>query len=195
MPGIEALPINLLAGPARMARMWAFKKAAPNKNKATVRTMSDLNLDAVKKRLGIIGEFKEFAMRGNVVDLAVGVIIGAAFGKIVTSLVSDVLMPPIGKAMGGVNFSDLFISLDSGKTLPGGAPIKSLADAKTAGAAVIAYGSFINTIIDFVIVAFCIFMVVKIMNKINTKPPPPPPEPTAQEKLLVEIRDLLKAKS
>ena len=157
--------------------------------------MSDLNLDAVKKRLGIIGEFKEFAMRGNVVDLAVGVIIGAAFGKIVTSLVSDVLMPPIGKAMGGVNFSDLFISLDSGKTLPGGAPIKSLADAKTAGAAVIAYGSFINTIIDFVIVAFCIFMVVKIMNKINTKPPPPPPEPTAQEKLLVEIRDLLKAKS
>src|ERR1700735_2999721 len=95
-------------------------------------------------------EFKEFAMRGNVVDLAVGVIIGGAFGKIVTSLVNDVLMPPIGKMMGGVNFADLFVSLDSAKTLPGGAPIKSLADAKTAGAAVIAYGSFINTIIDFV---------------------------------------------
>jgi large conductance mechanosensitive channel len=157
--------------------------------------MSDLNLDSVKKRLGILGEFKEFAMRGNVVDLAVGVIIGAAFGKIVTSLVTDVLMPPIGKLMGGVNFVDLFVSLDSGKTMPGGAPIKSLADAKTAGAAVIAYGSFINTIIDFVIVAFCIFMVVKLMNKLNTKPAPPPPEPTAQEKLLTEIRDLLKAKT
>jgi large conductance mechanosensitive channel len=157
--------------------------------------MSNLNLDGVKKRLGILGEFKEFAMRGNVVDLAVGVIIGAAFGKIVTSLVNDVLMPPIGKLMGDVNFVDLFVQLDSSKTLPGGAPIKSLADAKTAGAAVIAYGSFINTIIDFVIVAFCIFMVVKIMNKMNTKPPPPPPEPTAQEKLLTEIRDLLKAKS
>ena len=157
--------------------------------------MSDLNLQGVKKHLGIIGEFKEFAMRGNVVDLAVGVIIGGAFGKIVTSLVTDVLMPPIGKMMGGVNFSDLFISLDSGKTLPGGAPIKSIADAKAAGAAVIAYGSFINTIIDFVIVAFCIFMVVKIMNKMNKKPEPPPAEMSTQEKLLVEIRDLLKAKS
>jgi large conductance mechanosensitive channel len=155
--------------------------------------MSDLNLDAVKKRLGILGEFKEFAMRGNVVDLAVGVIIGAAFGKIVTSLVNDVLMPPIGKMMGGVNFADLFVSLDSAKTLPGGAPIKSLADAKTAGAAVIAYGSFINTIIDFVIVAFCIFMVVKLMNKLNKKPTPVV-EMTTQEKLLVEIRDLLKPK-
>jgi large conductance mechanosensitive channel len=157
--------------------------------------MSDLSLEGVKKRLGILGEFKEFAMRGNVVDLAVGVIIGAAFGKIVTSLVNDILMPPIGKAMGGVNFTDLFISLDSGKTLPGGAPIKSLVDAKAAGAAVIAYGSFINTIIDFVIVAFCIFMVVKIMNKMNKKPEPPPAEMYTQEKLLVEIRDLLKAKS
>jgi large conductance mechanosensitive channel len=121
------------------------------------------------------------------------VIIGAAFGKIVTSLVNDVLMPPIGKMMGGVNFADLFVSLDSAKTLPGGAPIKSLADAKTAGAAVIAYGSFINTIIDFVIVAFCIFMVVKLMNKLNKKPTPVV-EMTTQEKLLVEIRDLLKAK-
>jgi len=156
--------------------------------------MSDLNLDAVKKRLGILGEFKEFAMRGNVVDLAVGVIIGGAFGKIVTSLVNDVLMPPIGKMMGGVNFADLFVSLDSAKTLPGGAPIKSLADAKTVGAAVIAYGSFINTIIDFVIVAFCIFMVVKLMNKLNKKPTPVV-EMTTQEKLLVEIRDLLKTKS
>jgi large conductance mechanosensitive channel len=155
--------------------------------------MSDLQ-SGMKKSIGILGEFKEFAMRGNVVDLAVGVIIGAAFGKIVTSLVNDLLMPPIGKLMGGVNFTDLFIALDTSKKMPNGAAINSLADAKAAGAAVIAYGSFINTIIDFVIVAFCIFLVVKLMNKLNTKPPPPPPEPTAQEKLLVEIRDLLKTK-
>jgi large conductance mechanosensitive channel len=151
--------------------------------------MSDLNLAGVKKRLGILGEFKEFAMRGNVVDLAVGVIIGGAFGKIVTSLVSDVLMPPIGKAMGGVPFGDLYIPLYSTIT-----PAKTLEEAKKMGA-VIAYGSFINTIIDFVIVAFCIFMVVKIMNKLNKKPEPPPAEMSTQEKLLVEIRDLLKAKS
>src|SRR5271170_5012919 len=120
--------------------------------------MSDLH-SGVKKSLGIIGEFKEFAMRGNVVDLAVGVIIGAAFGKIVTSLVNDVLMPPIGKLMGGVDFNNLFWPLGSGAE-----KAKTLAEAKQAGA-VIAYGTFINTIIDFVIVAFCIFMVVKIMNK------------------------------
>jgi large conductance mechanosensitive channel len=158
--------------------------------------MKDLH-EAVKKRLGILGEFKEFAMRGNVVDLAVGVIIGAAFGKIVTSLVNDLLMPPIGRLMGDVDFKNLFINLNPAKTLVvNGNPvaIKTLDDANKAGAAVIAYGSFINTIIDFVIVAFCIFMVVKVMNKLNTKPPPPPPEPTAQEKLLTEIRDLLKAK-
>lgn len=160
--------------------------------------MRDLH-GGMKKSLGILGEFKEFAMRGNVVDLAVGVIIGAAFGKIVTSLVNDVLMPPIGKLMGGVDFKNLFINIDHSKMvkLADGtmAPVESLADAQKAGAAVIAYGSFINTIIDFLIVAFCIFLVVKLMNKLNTKPPPPPPEPTAQEKLLTEIRDLLKAKS
>src|SRR5579859_6832722 len=140
--------------------------------------MSDLNLDAVKKRLGILGEFKEFAMRGNVVDLAVGVIIGGAFGKIVTSLVTDMLMPPIGKVMGGVPFGDLYFPLYSTN-----APAKTLEEAKKMGA-VIAYGSFINTIIDFVIVAFCIFMVVKIMNKLNKKPEPPPAEMSTQEKLL-----------
>src|SRR5436305_11399628 len=107
--------------------------------------------------MGMVKEFKEFAMRGNVVDLAVGVIIGGAFGKIVTSMVNDILMPPIGKAMGGVNFADLFINLDPQKTLPGGAPITSVTQAKAAGAAVIAYGQFINTILDFVIVAACIF--------------------------------------
>lgn len=140
----------------------------------------------------MLKEFKEFAMRGNVVDLAVGVVIGAAFGKIVTSMVNDVLMPPIGKLMGGVNFTDLFVNLDSAK-----GPFTSLKAAKDAGAAVIAYGSFINTIIDFIIVAFCIFMVVKGMNALQRKPkpaPPTPPELTAEVKLLTEIRDLLRAR-
>lgn len=113
--------------------------------------------------MGMFKEFKEFAMRGNVVDLAVGIIIGAAFGKIVSSLVGDIVMPPIGKLMGGVNFSDLFISLDSEKT----AGISSLAKAQEAGAAVIAYGAFINTVIDFVIVAFCIFLLVKTINRMK----------------------------
>jgi large conductance mechanosensitive channel len=145
--------------------------------------------------MSLIKEFKEFAMRGNVVDMAVGIIIGAAFGKIVTSVVNDVIMPPIGKAMGGVNFADLFISLDSAKTQG----ITSLAKAKEAGAAVIAYGSFINTVIDFTIVAFCIFMIVKVMNTLKKKPAPAapvaPPEPTKEEKLLTEIRDVLKARA
>jgi len=145
--------------------------------------------------MSLIKEFKEFAMRGNVVDLAVGVIIGAAFGKVVTSVVNDIIMPPIGKAMGGVNFSDLFISLDSAKTQG----ISSLAKAKEAGAAVIAYGSFINTLIDFIIVAFCIFLIVKAMNTLKKKPVPVAPvtplEPTKEEKLLAEIRDILKARA
>lgn len=149
--------------------------------------------------MSMIKEFKEFAMRGNVVDLAVGVIIGGAFGKIVTSMVNDILMPPIGKAMGGVNFADLFINLDPSKVAKDGSAIKSLAQAKEAGAAVIAYGSFINTVIDFLIVAFCIFMVIKAMNTMKKNPPPaapaPPPEPTKEEKLLTEIRDILKARS
>ena len=119
--------------------------------------------------MGLSKEFKEFAMRGNVVDLAVGVIIGAGFGKIVTSIVTDILMPPIGKAMGGVNFADLFINLDPGKRLPNGDPITSLAQAKSAGAAVIAYGQFINTVLDFVIVAACIFAVVKGMNTLKRR--------------------------
>src|SRR5512138_599702 len=100
--------------------------------------------------MSLLKEFKEFAIKGNAMDLAVGIIIGAAFGKIVSSLVSDVIMPPVGKLMGGVNFSDLFVSLDPQKT----AGINSLAKAKETGAAVIAYGEFINTVIDFVIVAF-----------------------------------------
>lgn len=143
--------------------------------------------------MSMLKEFKEFAMRGNVVDLAVGVIIGAAFGKIVTSMVNDILMPPIGKAMGGMNFSDLFINLDPAK-----GNFTSLKAARDAGAAVIAYGSFINNVLDFIIVAFCIFLVVKGMNHLKRKPvpvaPAPPPEPTKEEKLLAEIRDILKAR-
>ena len=127
----------------------------------------------------MLKEFKEFAMRGNVVDMAVGIIIGAAFGKIVTSMVTDVIMPPVGKAMGNVNFTDLFINLDSSK-----GPFKSLDDAKKAGAAVIAYGSFINTVIDFVIVAFCIFLMIKAMNTMKRRlehAPEAPAAPTTKE--------------
>jgi large conductance mechanosensitive channel len=151
--------------------------------------------------MSILKEFKEFAMRGNVVDLAVGVVIGAAFGKIVTSLVNDIIMPPIGKLMGGVDFNDKFIALDPGKL---DAYVDAnhldrahltLAQAKTAGTAVIAYGSFFSTILDFLIVAFCIFLVVKLMNRLWKQPPPPPAEQPPQERLLTEIRDLLKAKS
>jgi large conductance mechanosensitive channel len=154
--------------------------------------MSNLHLDGVKKHLGIIGEFKEFAMRGNVVDLAIGVIIGGAFGKIVSSMVGDILMPVIGwgTPVGG-DLKDKFYSLEPAKT----AAAKTLAEAQKAGA-VIAWGQFVTTVIDFIIVAFFIFLVVKLMNKMKTPPPPPPaPETPPQEKLLAEIRDLLKARS
>jgi len=136
--------------------------------------------------MSMFKEFKEFAMRGNVVDLAVGIIIGGAFGKIVTSLVNDVIMPPIGLLMGGVDFSNLFVNLGSGD-------YPSLAAARDAGAPVIGYGSFVNTVLDFVIVAFAIFLLVRTLNRLKkAEPPPPPPGPTAEEKLLTEIRDLLK---
>ena len=147
--------------------------------------------------MGLIQEFKEFAMRGNVVDLAVGVIIGGAFGKIVTSLVNDIIMPPIGKVTGGVNFADLFINLDPSKKLTNDLPVTTLAQAKSAGVPVIAYGSFINGVIDFVIVAFCVFMMVKAITNLRRRfeepaPAAAPPAPTPTEKLLCEIRDLLK---
>jgi len=134
----------------------------------------------------VLQEFKAFAMRGNVVDLAVGIIIGGAFGGIVTSLVNDVLMPPIGLLMNGVDFSSLFINLS-------GAEHASLAAAKAAGAPVISYGAFINTVINFVIVAFAIFLLVRTMNRMKkAEPLRPPPGPSAEEKLLAEIRDLLR---
>ena len=138
----------------------------------------------------MLSEFKNFAMRGNVVDMAVGIVIGAAFGKIVSSFVNDVIMPPIGMLMGGVDFSNLFINLGDGV-------FASLAAAEEAGAPIIKYGIFINTILDFVIVAFAIFMVVRAMNKMKKQEeekPTAPPEPSAEEKLLTEIRDALKAK-
>ena len=114
----------------------------------------------------MLKEFKEFAMRGNVLDLAVGVIIGAAFGKIVSSFVEDIIMPPIGKLLGPVNFSDLYINL-SGETY------KSLADAKAHGAATINYGLFLNTVINFAIVAFVVFLVVQQANRWTKKPAAP----------------------
>ena len=138
--------------------------------------------------MGFIKEFKEFAVKGNVMDMAVGVIIGGAFGKIVTSLVNDVLMPLIGKLTGGVSFVDLFVNLGEGN-------YTTLAAAKEAGAAVFAYGQFIQNIIDFIIIAFCIFLMIKGMNKLNRKKEEPAPEAPAgptQEELLTEIRDLLK---
>ena len=138
----------------------------------------------------MLKEFKEFAMRGNVIDLAVGVIIGAAFGKIVTSLVNDIIMPPIGLILGNVDFSDLFVNLDMSKSFA------SVAEAEAAGAPIIKYGLFINTVIDFMIVAFVIFMVIRGINKLQRKreaaPPPAPPPPSTEVVLLAEIRDLLK---
>jgi large conductance mechanosensitive channel len=154
--------------------------------------MNELSFEGAKKHLGIIGEFKEFAMRGNVVDLAVGVIIGGAFGKIVSSMVGDILMPVIGYVTpGGSDLKNKFYSLELAKT----ADAKTLAEAQAKGA-VIAYGQFITTVIDFIIVAFCIFLVVKVMNKMKTPPPAPAaPETPPQEKLLTEIRDLLKTRA
>ncbi|GAA0195228.1 large conductance mechanosensitive channel [Brevundimonas nasdae] len=136
--------------------------------------------------MSLVSEFREFAVKGNVVDLAVGVIIGGAFGKIVTSLVDQVVMPPIGWLIGGINFSDLKITLPVNPTNPEGAP------------AVIEYGAFINVLIQFVIVAFVIFMMVKLINKLRrqtAEAPAEPAAPTATEQLLVEIRDELKRKA
>ncbi|ASZ09996.1 large conductance mechanosensitive channel protein MscL [Chitinophaga pendula] len=138
-------------------------------------------------------EFKEFAVKGNVMDLAVGVIIGGAFGKIVTSLVDNILMPVIGVFTGGANFTDSFVLLNDSK----GTGFKSLAEAKAAGAPAFAYGAFIQSILDFIIIAFCIFLLVKFMNRLSRKKeesPAAPAEPSTQEKLLMEIRDALKSR-
>ena len=137
--------------------------------------------------MSFVSDFKAFAMKGNIVDLAVGIIIGIAFGQIVTSLVNDVIMPPIGLLLGKVNFSDLFVDL-SGKGYA------SLAAAKAAGAPVIAYGAFINTIINFIIIALVVFLIVRMlttMMKKEEKAAPPAP-PSKEVQLLTEIRDSLK---
>jgi len=132
-----------------------------------------------------VQEFREFISRGNVVDLAVGVIIGAAFGKIVNGLVNDLIMPPIGALLKGVNFDSLFIALD-------GSTVESLAKAKQAGIPVIAYGAFLNTVLEFLIIAACVFALVKAVNRLKRAPAATPPAPTPTETLLTEIRDLLK---
>ena len=139
--------------------------------------------------MGFIKEFKEFAMRGNVVDMAVGIVIGGAFGKIVSSFVADVVMPPLGQLLGGVDFNNLKYIIQ-----------EAVMEGETVAAEEVAirYGTFIMTIVDFVIIAMAIFMVIKAMNKMKKKqeeepaPAPAPPEPSNEEKLLGEIRDLLK---
>ena len=138
----------------------------------------------------MLKEFKEFAIKGNVIDMAVGVVIGGAFGKIVGSLVADVIMPPIGLLLGRVDFTNLFLNLS-------GTPVASLADAKAKGLATLNYGVFINTTFEFFIIAFAIFLVVKQINRLKREAPAAPaapPEPSNEEKLLTEIRDLLKKK-
>lgn len=136
-----------------------------------------------------INEFKKFAVKGNAVDMAVGVIIGGAFGKIVTSIVDDLIMPPIGWIIGGVNFSDLKFTL----------PAKKIVEGIEMQSATIKYGNFIQNLLDFVIIAFCVFLLVKAINKLAHSKKEEPvvesvPEPSAEEKLLTEIRDLLKEK-
>lgn len=136
--------------------------------------------------MGFISEFKEFAMRGNVIDMAVGIVIGGAFGKVVSSFVSDVVMPPIGKLTGGVDFSQLKYVLQKASTGEDGAEIAEVA---------INYGSFFNTVLDFVIIAFAIFLVIKAMNAAKKKEeeaPAAPPKPSNEEVLLTEIRDALR---
>ena len=128
--------------------------------------------------MGIANEFVAFVKRGNVIDLAVGVIIGAAFGKIVSSLVADVIMPPVGYLVGGVNFTDLSAMIGGGDK-----PVT------------INYGNFVQTVFDFLIIAFCVFLMVKAVNALHRKEVAKPAEPPAQEKLLTEIRDLLKSRA
>lgn len=140
--------------------------------------------------MSIVKEFKEFAVRGNMVDMAVGIIIGGAFGKIVSSLVADIIMPLIGKATGNVSFVDKFVNLSDDTVY------NTLEEAQAAGAAVFAYGNFIQNIIDFLIIAICVFLMIKGINRLKKKEEeaPAPAEPSKEEVLLTEIRDLLKNK-
>lgn len=138
-------------------------------------------------------EFRDFALKGNVLDLAIGVIIGAAFGAIVSSIVDDIFMPVIGLVLSGIDFSNLFIVLNN----PGNVPVPSVAAAKAAGVATLNYGLFINAIVKFTIVAFVLFLVVKAVNRLRRQEaaaPAAPPAPTTEEKLLTEIRDAIKSR-
>jgi large conductance mechanosensitive channel len=141
------------------------------------------------KIMSFLKEFRDFAMKGSVIDLAIGVIIGAAFGKIVSALVNNVIMPPIGLLLGRVDFSNLFLNLTN-------QPAGSVKEATEKGVPVLAYGLFLNTVIEFII-AFVLFLVIKQVNRFKKPAPAPaaPPEPSAEEKLLAEIRDLLKEQS
>lgn len=142
----------------------------------------------------MLKEFKEFAAKGNMLDMAVGIVIGAAFATIISSLVNDIIMPPIGMALGGVDFSEFYVLLQQGATA---GPYATLAAAKEAGAVTLNWGIFVNALLSFVIVAFALFMVIKGFNKMKAEKeaaPEAPPAPSAEEKLLAEIRDLLKAR-
>ena len=138
--------------------------------------------------MGFLKEFKEFAVKGNVMDMAVGVIIGGAFGKIVTSVVNDIIMPPVGLLVGGVDFSDMKLTLKQAVLDADGAVVTP--------AVTWNYGAFVQQVVDFTILAFCVFLMVKLMNRLTKKPAPAPepPKPSNEEVLLAEIRDLLKEK-
>jgi large conductance mechanosensitive channel len=139
--------------------------------------------------MSFLKEFRDFAMKGSVIDLAIGVIIGAAFGKIVNALVNNVIMPPIGLLLGRVDFSNLFLNLSN-------QPAASVKEAADKGVPVLAYGVFLNTLIEFLIIALVLFVVIKQVNRFKkSAEAPPPPGPSAEEKLLTEIRDLLKERS
>lgn len=141
--------------------------------------------------MSMLKEFREFAVKGNAVDMAVGIIIGGAFGKIISSIVNDLMMPPLGLLFGKVDFTNLFVNLGDGE-------YAALAAAREAGAPILAYGSFLQTAIDFVIVAFVLFMLVRGINRLRRAPevkPAEPPKPTEEVVLLQEIRDALKARS
>lgn len=169
----------------RLQSLYNKRKGISIKN---ARQTNKLTTKLIMSKL--IQEFKEFAVKGNAVDMAVGVIIGGAFGKIVSSIVDDIIMPPIGWLIGGVNFSDLKYTL----------PQVEIPGVTAAAPATINYGNFLQTLLDFIIIAFCVFMMVKGINKLSKKKeeepaaPAPDPEPTNEEKLLSEIRDLLKNK-
>ena len=141
----------------------------------------------------MLKEFKEFAVKGNMLDMAVGIIIGAAFGTIVQSLVNDIIMPPLGMVLGGVDFSDMFLTLQAGSVA---GPYATLAAAQEAGAVTINYGVFLNAVISFLIVAFAVVLLGRSFNKLKREEeaaPAAPPAPSAEETLLGEIRDILKA--